>query len=255
MLKTLKLLTLALLLTLSINCTITSPQANQSVKQDTLIPRELPLHRKLLDLQLSVARFEWWITEDNNWNKIAHGTAFCIGRNEKDSLWITARHVADEPDYFKFFKLKHQSFINYYDGFSSVLYEVGNIYLSSKQDVACFVVQNFKPLSHLKLAQSSNYLENSDKRKDILVGCGFPNDIYPGFWSVGLFRGRDVDGIIHSCSSWYGNSGGPICDFNTFEVVAIVTKFNHWPPPMSNDHWSTKVERVRDLLKELEENK
>lgn len=215
------------------------------VQQPTQLP--LPLSRKITDLKLSVARFEWWITDENNWQKISHGTAFCIEKNDAGSLWITCKHVAEAP--FKDPNIKYQPFLNYYDSNSSVLYEVTKIYLSEKYDAACFVVEDFKPLAKLNLSKDTTILRNDKKQKDILLGAGYPLSIYPALVTMGIYNKHASDGgLVTSVGGWYGNSGGPIVSLETMEVVGMYTRFNNWPPPMSNDHWHTSSEMIREFL-------
>jgi hypothetical protein len=248
MVKWLKLTLIIVLLTLSVNCNSIPSYTSQDEAKLPLAPT---LARKIVDLQLAVGRFEWWTTQDNNWHKTGHGTAFCIEKNDEGALWITAAHVAESLQ-VKLLKkmnphLNFQSFLNYYDGDTSVMYDIKNVVISPNSDIACFTT-DFKPLAKLDLCKNTSILRNDRVKKSVLMGCGYPNDIYPSLVTLGLYKEHKGGGLWHKCGGWYGNSGGPIVDIETMEVVALYTKFYPWPPSMSNSHWGQSAEQIREFL-------
>ncbi|MFK7749042.1 MAG: trypsin-like peptidase domain-containing protein, partial [Kordia sp.] len=55
----------------------------------------------------------------------------------------------------------------------------------------------------------------------------------------------------HDCSTWYGNSGSPVVDLNTGEVVGIHYAGAHHKHNRIRSNWAVRSTYLIELLHEL----
>ena len=232
---------LAFLCFFSFSCTIHPPKLK--AESTPIASSSVITAAKIERLKYATARFEW---HDARGSKVAHGTAFCIARDEKEqiSLWMTCKHVAEVDiqviNCVPILHYKNKTGID-------IFCKVRGVVLSEKYDVAIFTA-DFAPDFSLQIA-SEKELENQ-KLADILIASGCPQDIYPPSVIVGYYIGLTDDGSVHiNLGAWYGNSGSAVVDLDTMNVIGVIHMFNCLPPESDNLKAVSAVQ-IREFLKE-----
>lgn len=169
------------------------------------------------------------------------GSGVVVASDGNLSYILTAAHVVDAYDPEK------KNFIVTYDG--SIKISALRVYaVHPESDIALIVVRASLPA--LPVIDPPLIEHPGDEVP--VIAAGFPMGAFPAIFSIGrLLTNQCEDHLHHSAGIWYGNSGGPLLDFNTLSVIGINVSIDavEIPRYQSNRGRAVHPSVIREFMK------